>query len=48
VVPGATLEPDIFAVHEGRIYGFATHQCASDFTLEPERYLPPLEPAADG
>jgi len=44
VVAGAPIDPALFTVHEGRLYGFASSGCISDFTAEPERFLaPPAE-----
>ncbi len=39
VVPGATADPSIFAVHAERIYTFATEDCREKFLAEPARYL---------
>jgi YHS domain-containing protein len=39
VVPGAPLDPSLFAVHEGRIYGFATDGCVARFKANPGSYL---------
>jgi YHS domain-containing protein len=35
VFPGAPIDPGIFAVHEGRLYAFATPDCVSQFTADP-------------
>jgi YHS domain-containing protein len=39
VVPGAPIDPAKFAVHDGRIYGFATDDCVAQFKSAPENYL---------
>jgi YHS domain-containing protein len=39
VVPGAPIDPSIFAVHEQRIYSFATEQCRESFLAAPEEFL---------
>ena len=39
VVPGAPTQPDLFAVHEGRIYLFATPGCVQSFKADPEAYV---------
>jgi putative intracellular protease/amidase len=44
VVPGAAADPSIFAVHEGRIYTFATEECRENFVAEPGRYGGAKEP----
>jgi len=41
VVRGAPLDPDLFVVHEGRIYGFATADCVSQFKARPEAFVRP-------
>ena len=40
VVPGATIDPDLFLVHEGRIYTFATDNCREEFKASPDAFLP--------
>jgi len=39
VVPGAPIDPGLFAVHRGRVYALATEQCVRDFTADPTRYV---------
>lgn len=39
VVPGATVDPSLFAVHDGRIYGFASSDCVQEFTANANTYL---------
>lgn len=39
VVQGAPIDPSLFVVQEGRIYGFATADCVSEFKQEPGKYL---------
>ncbi len=39
VVPGAPVDPSLFVVHEGRIYGFATDDCVARFKASPGTYL---------
>ncbi len=39
VVPGAPIDPDLFALHEGRVYGFATPDCVREFTGNPTAYV---------
>ena len=39
VVPGAPIDPARFAVHEGRIYGFAMADCVKQFKEKPAAYL---------
>jgi YHS domain-containing protein len=41
VVPGAPVDPSRFAVHQGRIYGFATDDCIAQFKQRPTDYLKP-------
>ena len=48
VVPGAALDPRLFAVHEGRLYGFASQNCVDQFEAEPEIYLPSAQSADTG
>lgn len=43
VYPGATLDPSLFVVHEGRIWSFATENCVEEFKTEPARFLADLE-----
>ena len=40
VAPGVPLDPDLFVVHNGRIYGFADDACVATFTADPETYVP--------
>lgn len=39
VVPSAAVDPAIFAVHEGRIYAFATEACVEHFRRDPGYYI---------
>lgn len=39
VVPGAPARPDLFAVHEGKIYIFASENCIREFQESPETFL---------
>ena len=39
VVPGAPIDPSLFAVHEEHIYAFATPGCISQFEAAPESFL---------
>jgi hypothetical protein len=39
VVPGASVDPSLFAVHEKRIYGFATPDCVDRFKARPGDFL---------
>ncbi len=41
VVPGAPVDPALFVVHEGRIYGFAMDDCVLRFKASPDDYLSP-------
>ena len=41
VVPSATGNPDLFLVHKGRIYIFATTGCVEDFKANPESFVKP-------
>lgn len=38
VVPGATIDPALFAVHDGKIWAFATEDCVEEFKLDPDLY----------
>lgn len=38
VVPGATIDPALFAVHNGKIWAFATEDCVEEFKLDPDLY----------
>ena len=40
VVPGAPIDPALFAVHEQRVYAFATPDCVQAFKADPKAYLP--------
>ncbi|MCI0489580.1 MAG: hypothetical protein L0229_23565 [Blastocatellia bacterium] len=42
--PQVNSNPDLFAVHEGRIYVFGSGQCQQLFTASPEKYLEPARP----
>ena len=37
--PAGSGDPDRFAVHEGRIYIFATGNCRESFLASPGRYI---------
>ena len=39
VVPGAPIDPAIFAVHEGRIYAFAMTDCREQFKTKPSDFV---------
>lgn len=39
VAPGATIHPELFVVHEGRIWAFATEACIEEFRLDPDLYI---------
>lgn len=41
VVVGAPVDPSFFAVHERRIYGFATADCVQEFKSRPSEYVKP-------
>ncbi len=41
VVIGAPVDPSLFAVHEGKIYGFATADCVQEFKSRPSEYVKP-------
>ncbi len=41
VIPTARNKPDVFTVHEGKIYLLGSWGCMSEFALDPERYLNP-------
>jgi YHS domain-containing protein len=41
VVVGAPVDPSFFAVHERRIYGFATADCVEQFKSHPAEYVKP-------
>ncbi len=43
VVPGATIDPELFVVHDGRIFGFASADCVQEFKAAPESYLTPTK-----
>lgn len=38
VVPGATIDPALFAVHDGKIWAFASERCVEEFNLDPDLY----------
>lgn len=40
VIPGAPIDPGLFAVHQGRIYAFATGNCVTRFKATPGDYVP--------
>jgi YHS domain-containing protein len=39
VVPGAAIDPSLFAVHETRLYAFATPDCVAQFKAKPDTYV---------
>lgn len=39
VVPGAAVNPDLYAVHDGRIYLFASRPCIESFSENPQSFL---------
>jgi len=39
VSPGARLDPSLFAVHEGRIWGFASRGCVEEFKADPAHFI---------
>jgi YHS domain-containing protein len=39
VVPGAAIDPALFAVHQTRIYAFATPDCVAQFKAKPDAYV---------
>ena len=39
VVPGAPIDPALFAVHERRIYAFATSDCVGEFKRRPSEFV---------
>jgi hypothetical protein len=39
VVPGAPLDPSLFAVHDRRIYAFATSDCVDEFKRRPAEFV---------
>ena len=39
VVPGAPIDPALVAVHDGRIYAFATPGCVTTFQANPENFI---------
>jgi YHS domain-containing protein len=41
VVVGAPVDPSLFAVHEGKIYGLATADCVQEFKARPSQYVKP-------
>lgn len=40
VAPGTPTDPALFAVHEGKIYTFATARCIEEFQANPAAFLP--------
>jgi YHS domain-containing protein len=40
VVPDAPIDPSLFAVHDKRVYAFATPDCIKAFKADPKAYLP--------
>ena len=41
VVIDALIDPSLFAVHEGKIYGFGTAECVQEFKRRPKEYVKP-------
>ncbi len=41
VVPGAPIDPALFAVHAGRVYAFATEDCVAQFKVNPAAFIKP-------
>jgi YHS domain-containing protein len=41
VHPVVGVDPNIFTVHEGKVYSFAMEKCKQDFTARPAHYLDP-------
>jgi YHS domain-containing protein len=41
VVPGAPIDPSLFAVHDRRIYGLATADCVEEFKSKPTVFVKP-------
>ena len=41
VVIDAPIDPSLFAVHEGKIYGFGTAGCVQEFERRPKEYVKP-------
>jgi YHS domain-containing protein len=41
VVPGAPIDPELFVVYEGKIYGFATTDCVGEFKSQPAAFVKP-------
>ncbi len=39
VIPGAAIDPALFAIYQGRLYAFASQGCVDRFEADPERYL---------
>lgn len=39
VVPGTPTNPRLFAVHEGKIYTFATEGCVAEFKADPDLFV---------
>ncbi len=46
VMPSARALPSLFAVHEGRIYGFGSPGCRADFLANPDAFTKKEESAA--
>ena len=44
VVPGAPIDPSLVAVHDGKLYAFASPDCVASFESSPEAYLEETEP----
>jgi YHS domain-containing protein len=40
MMPGAPLQPDLFAVHEAKVYGFGSVNCREEFESDPAAMLP--------
>ena len=41
VVPSAAVDPSLFTVYDGRIWGFATSDCVTRFNADPAAFLKP-------
>ena len=39
VVPGAPIDPSLVAVHEGKVYAFASPACVASFQADPDSFL---------
>jgi putative intracellular protease/amidase/YHS domain-containing protein len=41
MMPSAPVQPDLFTVYKGRIYGFGSESCQEAFGQQPEHYVQP-------